>query len=77
MSQKHKPMASPKRDHRVHATKTVKGRSYIFTDKHHHCGKSDHACWLKCITRDMEFSLFQHAETGDYSDADEKPIQRP
>ncbi len=58
----------PKADHRVHPVKTIRGRTYKFTDKHHNCSKGEHACWLRCITRDIEFSLFQDAETGDYSD---------
>jgi hypothetical protein len=58
----------PKQDHRIHPVKTLRGRSYIFTDKHHHCRTSDHGCWLKEISREIEFSLFQDAETGDYSD---------
>ena len=37
----------------------MRGRTYKFTDKHHHCSKSDHGCWLNEITRDIEFSLFQ------------------
>ena len=62
---------TPKPDPLVHPVPTPKGRRYKFTDKHHHCAKSDHACWLKTIGRDTEFSLFQHAETGDYSDDSE------
>jgi hypothetical protein len=58
----------PKRDHRIHPDKTLGGRTLKFTDKHHHCRNSDHGCWRKEITRDIEFSLFQDAETGDYSD---------
>jgi hypothetical protein len=65
------PVGPPKRDYRVHPVKSHKGHTYKFIDKHRNCSKSDHACWLKCITRDIEFSLFQHAETGDYSDDDE------
>jgi hypothetical protein len=58
----------PKVDHRIHPAKTLQGRTYKFTDKHHNYSKSDHACWLPSIGRDTEFSLFQDAETGDYSD---------
>jgi len=66
---KRKPsLRPPKRDRRVHPVKTLKGHTYKFTDKHHNCSKSEHACWLPTITRDSEFSLFQGAETGDYSD---------
>jgi hypothetical protein len=71
MHPKNKPSTKPpKRDHRIHPVKTLRGRTLKFTDKHHHCGKSDHGCWRKSITRDIEFSLFQDAETGDYSDDD-------
>jgi hypothetical protein len=60
----------PRSDHRIYPVKTLRGRALIFTDKHHHCRNSDHGCWLKRITRDIEFSLFQHAESGDYRDED-------
>ena len=65
------PVETPKRDYRIHPVKSLQGHTYKFTDKHHHCSKSDHACWLKSISRDTEFALFQHAETGDYSDDSE------
>ena len=58
----------PKRDHHVHPVKTARGRTYKFTEKHHHPPKGDHACWLSCVSREVEFSLFQGAETGDYGD---------
>jgi hypothetical protein len=57
-----------KSDHRLHPTRTVKGRAYIFVDKHHHPPKGDHACWLRSISRDDEFLLFQEAETGNFED---------
>jgi hypothetical protein len=57
-----------KQDYRIHPVKTLKGRTYQFTDKHHHCSKSEHGCWLKSITHDTEFALFQDAETADFSD---------
>jgi hypothetical protein len=57
----------PRRDHRIYPARTLRGRTLKFTDKHHHCRNSDHGCWLKEITRDIEFSLFQNAEISDFS----------
>ena len=62
-----KPKTS-KIDHRLHPIKTTRGRPYRFTDKHHAHPKGDHACWLPSISRDVEFSLFQGAEAGDFGD---------
>ena len=62
------PMEPPKQDYRVHPTRSLKGRTYRFHDKHRNCTRTDHGCWLKEFTRPMEFDLFQHAETEDYSD---------
>jgi hypothetical protein len=58
----------PRRDYHIHSVKSLKGHTYKFTDKHRNCSKGDHGCWLKEITRDIEFSLFQDAETGDHCD---------
>jgi hypothetical protein len=58
----------PKVDHRVHPTATTKGRRYKFTDKHHYPPKGDHSCWLRSITREVEFSMFQGAEDGHFGD---------
>jgi len=61
----------PTTDHRIHTTRTKKGHTYTFTDKHHGHPKGDHACWLPSISRDVEFSLFQGAEEGEFSDEKE------
>jgi hypothetical protein len=68
MQELNPPTPSIERDPDIYPKKTTLGQTYKFTPKHHHNGKSEHACWLSSIGRATEFGLFQDAETGRYSD---------
>lgn len=58
----------PKPDFRVHHVRSVNGFAYKFVDKHHHPPKGDHACWLKAVSRNDEFGLFNDADRSNLSD---------
>jgi hypothetical protein len=54
---------------RLHPIRTVNGRQYQFTPKHHGSANYDAACWLRVLSFDEEFAVFDTADTMDIADA--------